>query len=770
MPFLPPPPAAEVDYAAAPQERLFDLLRDEAASRPGHALDLAPLLKNELRRDQLRRQAFLTASATDRPAALRHLASLIDKPWIEEVPLLDAIAIALDLKDATLARRLVLFAALRNPSLAVRTAADYLALPFGREIFETAALAVPGDAVLVASGNSPSAKEAHVALAAGTHPSIRFFAMLARRNDIDPALRERAAVFHEAILRGTMSLDQALALAAKPPAYFHALVEMRLANKTNARTMDRLLEAQALPMTRSVNDGKSAAQSADLRAMPARDIFLLLSYGRAEEGEAGFADVFDHVFLPKFRAERLTMLRLLESMGFLQFRPFVAAALASQRLEALLAACTEAERGRVVAAFVEGLDRSEQPLADLVSAAEIVDNLAPVNRLSDVAHAIAQAHQRAASRQTRAMYGLLAALADNKLKERSGSRQANNDASNSTALNSTASNSTASRRARSEAKPSEVSAPTAPALNRDRLGTDLRLQLETTDEHRDATHPSRDQSGPKGRVGSGFTPARYGGRDSSTQTPWKPIAANYKAALSGVDTLERAPLFPREQLCVQRHFFYNDADGVESYESFRATYDTDTSWKTEEQDGWVRLIGVNENRRIQIFANVPINLNTSEHAADSDVALRRQQRVSQALSSAKLEPTIVVHRGHSYHVDKTLDYLNSAARLVFLGSCHGMGKMDTVMERAPAAQVIATRGIGTAGINDPMLKSLNDALLRGTGDLRWPDFWQAQKNRFGSNRAFAEYVPPHKNTAADVLRAYYASLDGDEPAVSNEPQ
>jgi len=665
--FLPDSPPPIEDYAAAPQNRLYDLLRADADKQPGKALDLAGLVKNELRREQLRKQAFLSAAATDRKSALRHLPSVIDRPWIEEVPLLDAVALAAEVGNPAIARRLVLAAALRNPSLAVRTAPDYADLPFGREIFETCALAVPGDAVLVASGVSASAKQAYATLHGSENPHVRFLAMLSQRNEIDPALRERAAVFHDHILGGQMSLDQALALAAKPSAYFHALVEMRLAPSANRRTMDRLLESQALPMARSVNTGNAASQSPDLRTMSARDVFLLLAYGRAEEGEKGFANVFDQVFLPKLRAERISILRLLEPMAFLQFRPFVAAALANERLDAFLASCNETERGRIVAAFVEGLDRTEQPLSDLVSAAEIVENLSPMPRLKEVATAIVQNYERAESRQARAIYGLLAALADQRLKDTAG--------------------------------------------------------------------------------------------------PLTSIAAPYRGTLAGINTLLRAPLFPREQLCVQRHFFYNDADGVESYDSFRTFYETDKAWKLAEQDGWLRYTGESDGRRIEIFANIPINLNTAEHAADNEEALRRQQRVSQALSAARLEPTVVVHRGHSYHVDKTLDYLNSAARLVFLGSCHGMGKMDIVMERAPGAQVIATRGIGTAGINDPMLKSLNDALLRGTGDLRWPEFWQVQTSRFGRSRTFSEYVPPHKNTAADVLRAYYAALDGEEPAV-----
>src|ERR1035438_10134827 len=55
----------------------------------------------------------------------------------------------------------------------------------------------------------------------------------------------------------------------------------------------------------------------------------------------------------------------------------------------------------------------------------------------------------------------------------------------------------------------------------------------------------------------------------------------------------------------QRHFFYDDDDGVRSFESFRKTYQRDPAWEIEDRGAYVRLTGHGpDGRRIEIFANV----------------------------------------------------------------------------------------------------------------------------------------------------------------------
>ena len=125
------------------------------------------------------------------------------------------------------------------------------------------------------------------------------------------------------------------------------------------------------------------------------------------------------------------------------------------------------------------------------------------------------------------------------------------------------------------------------------------------------------------------------------------------------------------------------------------------------------------------------------------------------LAERGLVPGFLVHRGHSFYTEKTIRYVTSAAKLVFLGSCGGVTNVHSVIERSRDAQVIATRGIGTTSLNDAILKSLNDWLLRGDAEIDWAGFWQAQKAQLGRNPMFRDYFAPHQDTASILLRAYF---------------
>ncbi|MCC6368912.1 MAG: hypothetical protein IT165_35770 [Bryobacterales bacterium] len=109
-------------------------------------------------------------------------------------------------------------------------------------------------------------------------------------------------------------------------------------------------------------------------------------------------------------------------------------------------------------------------------------------------------------------------------------------------------------------------------------------------------------------------------------------------------------------------------------------------------------------------------------------------------------------------LEQTIPYLTRSAQLVILGSCRGAGNVAAVLQAANHAQIIATRGAGSHTVNDPLLKALNDELLRADGNLDWRAFWRKQEARFHGNPLFTGYIPPYENTAAIELKAYYAYL------------
>ncbi|MCC6585737.1 MAG: hypothetical protein IT168_03385 [Bryobacterales bacterium] len=206
---------------------------------------------------------------------------------------------------------------------------------------------------------------------------------------------------------------------------------------------------------------------------------------------------------------------------------------------------------------------------------------------------------------------------------------------------------------------------------------------------------------------------------------------------------------------VERHLFWDDQDGVESYGSFRAEL---KSWTITDHNGWIHAAKSQNGRTIEIYANIPIDLLDPKNATQRPEAARRRADLERHLSHLTLKPSILVHRGHAYHVENSIQLMNPTHQLVFLGSCRGLRDVPQVLDAAPNAQVLVTRGIGTQGINDPLLTALHNHLL-SSGHLNWPAFWSTVTARLAGRVHFAGYIPPDRNPIAIYLRAWYTHLD-----------
>ncbi|MCS7023179.1 MAG: hypothetical protein NZV14_00125 [Bryobacteraceae bacterium] len=236
----------------------------------------------------------------------------------------------------------------------------------------------------------------------------------------------------------------------------------------------------------------------------------------------------------------------------------------------------------------------------------------------------------------------------------------------------------------------------------------------------------------------------------------KELARPFSPYFEEPRSLATENLFGPGRVSVHRYFFYNDDDGVESYRQFRRHYEHADGWTLVDHGAWVQVTGAARGKRIEIFANVPFDAVRAETATGTS-ARDRHLLVTQELQKRGWQPNVFVHRGHAYHLEQTLEFLAPQARLVYLGSCWGMENVDQVMNRSWSAQMIATRGAGSHTINDPLLKAINEELLN-TSEIDWQDFWRKQEKKFGRNPLFQDYVPPHRNATAILLRAYYRYL------------
>lgn len=218
------------------------------------------------------------------------------------------------------------------------------------------------------------------------------------------------------------------------------------------------------------------------------------------------------------------------------------------------------------------------------------------------------------------------------------------------------------------------------------------------------------------------------------------IAARYLPFLPDLTRIPVATLF-HQGVSIHRYFFYNDDDGQQSFRSFLAQYRADRSWYIEEHGTFVHIRAHAPGRTIEIYANTVTEDDHRSH--DIDAVLRARRVI----------PSVIVHRGHSIYVARTLEKLPATAALVYLGNCGGTTLLDTVLNKAPAAQIMTTKGIGSHTINDPLLKAFND-YLRSAHDMTWASFWRQAAAALGRNPRFVDYVPPDKNAGAAFLIAY----------------
>jgi hypothetical protein len=224
-----------------------------------------------------------------------------------------------------------------------------------------------------------------------------------------------------------------------------------------------------------------------------------------------------------------------------------------------------------------------------------------------------------------------------------------------------------------------------------------------------------------------------------TDKRWFAIMAK-KYKVGSLTTLSNATLMG-QKVFVERMYFYDDQDGHESYKNFLATFSASPSWRIDQYFSYVRVVST-AGKKIEIYANKP------------DLEESGDREISQIIRDNNYVIEGVMHRGHSFHADATLARIPASTRFLFVGSCGGFYKINIGLRKAPDAQVISTRQIGTQQINDPIIFAFNEYVRLGK-DINWKIFWDEMYVKLGKNKLFNDYVPPHKNLESLFVRAYY---------------
>ena len=202
-----------------------------------------------------------------------------------------------------------------------------------------------------------------------------------------------------------------------------------------------------------------------------------------------------------------------------------------------------------------------------------------------------------------------------------------------------------------------------------------------------------------------------------------------------------------------QQFFYGDKDGLVVFNSFLNKF-RNPNWRIIKKSQWVEVNSV-RGVPVTIYANLPLDesLELDEKAQDSLINY---------LSNNSIQPTVAIHRGHSYYLKNTINKLSAGSKLVLVGSCGGYQKLNDVLEICPGAHIISSKQIGTGIINQGLIDVICENLRLGK-DLNWPALWSSLAIRFNGSakEKFDDYVPPYKNLGAIFITAYNKAYPSD---------
>ncbi|PWC97550.1 hypothetical protein [Azospirillum sp. TSO5] len=250
--------------------------------------------------------------------------------------------------------------------------------------------------------------------------------------------------------------------------------------------------------------------------------------------------------------------------------------------------------------------------------------------------------------------------------------------------------------------------------------------------------------------GTGETPARImaglAGSLHATRLSGRPATPAFEAERflqrhppAALPVLTGQRLF-RNGINVQRMTFYDDPDGRASFRGFLRQHRAQ-GWALYSQSGFTVAVSPDRHgRRIVIVADEP-----GAHDAGRAAAWDWMAREG-------LVPSIVIHRGHSYHEDSTMTEIAPATALVFWGSCGGHTRLRATLERAPDALVLATQNIGVSTVNEALLGIIENRLL-ADGTIDWNGVWREAQRRI-RDRRFAAYKRPDQDSANLAFRAW----------------
>ncbi len=193
-------------------------------------------------------------------------------------------------------------------------------------------------------------------------------------------------------------------------------------------------------------------------------------------------------------------------------------------------------------------------------------------------------------------------------------------------------------------------------------------------------------------------------------------------------------------------FFYGDKDGMGSFNTYRGRLSG--NFTITNQKYWIEAKS-NKNPNFTLYINRPLPEPEDETA---------QRNLMNYLHENDLHPSVLVHRGHSYHVGLTIDQIEPSNRIVILGSCGGYHNLKGILERSIDAQIVSSKQTGVGVVNNRILDGIFGTLADDES-IEWIPLWDEIRGVLKSSPQyltyFDDYIPPYQNLGAMFVLTYY---------------
>jgi hypothetical protein len=206
---------------------------------------------------------------------------------------------------------------------------------------------------------------------------------------------------------------------------------------------------------------------------------------------------------------------------------------------------------------------------------------------------------------------------------------------------------------------------------------------------------------------------------------------------------------------VEQVFFYGDDDGKKFFPPFLASFSDTKLWQQIPKKEWVEIKSI-KGQKVSIFVNRPLD-------SDKNLDDSAQYHLNSYLANAGIVPSVVVHRGHSYWLERTLKRMPDNVKVIVLGSCGGYKNLNQILKSSPNAHIISTKEIGVGDINRPILNYLNQTFTTAK-TLDWRTMWTSLSKSFAKEtknikESWENYIPPYKNLGAIFIKAYNKKVE-----------